>query len=82
MEIISETDLAPPMGGSVFAPNVFVDITKYFSKKLEAIKIYSSELNRHPFPRSAENIESLAKLRGASAGCRYAEAFMLLKEIS
>lgn len=81
METISETEFTPPLSGSVFAPNVFIDITKYFHKKIETMKIFRSELDQHPFPRSVENIESLAKLRGATAGCQYAEAFMLLKEI-
>ena len=81
METISETEFTPPLSGSVFAPNVFIDITKYFHKKIETMKIYRSELDQHPFPRSVENIESLAMLRGAMAGCQYAEAFMLLREI-
>jgi len=35
----------------------------------------------HPFPRSIENIKAMALNRGATAGVKYAEAFMLLKEI-
>jgi LmbE family N-acetylglucosaminyl deacetylase len=81
METISETEFAPPLGGHVFMPNVFVNITEHFPMKIKVMKMYRSELEHHPFPRSIENIESLAKLRGASAGCNYAEAFMLLKEI-
>ena len=81
METISETEFAPPLGGRVFMPNVFVDISEHFPMKIKIMQIYQSELERHPFPRSLENIESLAKLRGATAGCNYAEAFMLLKEI-
>ena len=34
-----------------------------------------------PFPRSERNLKSLATLRGATAGCEYAESFVLLKEI-
>ena len=48
---------------------------------LEIMKIYESELSEHPFPRSIENLKALATLRGATAGCQYAESFMLLKEI-
>ena len=81
METISETEFAPPLSGWTFAPNVFVDITKHFHQKIQIMNIYRSELGRHPFPRSVENMESLAKIRGVSAGCRFAEAFMLLKEI-
>ena len=38
-------------------------------------------MKKHPFPRSAENLKALATFRGATAGVRYAEAFMILKEI-
>lgn len=79
-EVPSETDYSavvhPP-----FLPNVFVDVTSTFSEKLDIMKIFASELGEHPFPRSLRHIEALAVHRGASAGCQYAEAFMLLKEI-
>jgi len=81
METISETDFAPATKEDSFVPNVFVDISNFFEKKLEIMKIYESEIGIHPFPRSLETIEALAKVRGAQAGCRYAESFMLLKEI-
>lgn len=45
------------------------------------MKIYSSEFGTFPFPRSEQAIRALATLRGATAGCLAAEAFMLLKEI-
>ena len=79
METLSETDFADIINN--FIPNVFVDISEFFNKKLEIMKIYESEIGVHPFPRSEETIESLAKVRGAQAGCKYAESFMLLKEI-
>jgi len=81
METISETDFAPATKEDIFVPNVFVDISNFFDKKIEIMKIYESELGIHPFPRSLETIEALAKVRGAQAGCKYAESFMLLKEI-
>ena len=45
------------------------------------MKIFKSEFEEHPFPRSEKNIKSLALYRGATSGCKYAESFMLLKEI-
>lgn len=81
METISETDSAPLFPDTVFAPNLFVDITRHFDKKLEAMKIYKAELGLHPFPRSLENIKSYAIVRGAMAGCVYAEAFTILRDI-
>ena len=80
-ECISETEFAPALPEKVFQPNYFVDVTTYFSKKLEIMKVYESELGKHPFPRSLRNIEALATFRGASVGVEYAEAFQLIKFI-
>jgi len=79
METLSETDFADITYN--FIPNVFVDITNFFDKKIQIMRIYKSELGEHPFPRSIETIEALSKIRGAQAGCKFAESFMLLKEI-
>jgi len=82
METISETDFASPLLGAVFAPNVLVDVSAHFEEKLHIAEIYRDELGTHPFPRSLEDLKALAMLRGAMAGCRYAEGFMLAREIS
>lgn len=78
-ETLSETDfgLTPNL---TFRPNFFVNIEPYLEKKLRALEIYCSEIDFLPFPRSKETITSLAKVRGASAGFKAAEAFELLKE--
>ncbi|WP_158335645.1 PIG-L deacetylase family protein [Campylobacter concisus] len=81
MEILSETEFAPSTKEDSFIPNTFVDISAYFEKKIEIMKIFKSEISMHPFPRSERNLKSLATLRGATAGCEYAESFVLLKEI-
>lgn len=81
METLSETEFAPSTKEDSFIPNIFVDISDYLEQKLEIMSIYESELGMHPFPRSLETLEALAKYRGAMAGCKYAESFMLLKEI-
>jgi LmbE family N-acetylglucosaminyl deacetylase len=80
-ECISETEFAPTLPEKAFQPNYFVDVTNYFAKKLEVMKVYESELGEHPFPRSIRNIEALATFRGASVGVEYAEAFQLIKFI-
>ena len=81
METLSETEFAPSTKEDSFIPNSFVDISEYFEKKIEIMKIFKSEFAEHPFPRSEKNIRALAVLRGATCGCGYAESFMLLKEI-
>lgn len=81
IETLSETEFAPSTKEDSFIPNVFVDITNFFEKKIEIIKIFESEISEHPFPRSKKNLEALAIFRGATSGCEYAESFVLLKEI-
>lgn len=78
-ETLSETDfgLTP---GSAFRPNFFVNIEAYLEEKLQAMKIYGSELGEAPFPRSLDVIRALATVRGAAAGFKAAEAFELLRE--
>lgn len=82
METLSETEFAPSTKEDSFIPNVFVDISEHFEKKLEIMRVYQSEIGAHPFPRSERNITALATLRGATSGCEYAESFVLLKEIA
>jgi len=77
METISETEFAVSTKEESFVPNVFVDISDFFEYKLSVMRIYAGELGQHPFPRSEENLRSLATFRGATAGCRYAENLTL-----
>jgi N-acetylglucosamine malate deacetylase 1 len=80
-ETLSETDFG--LGtDQPFRPNVFVDVEHFFSKKLQAMDIYASEVGEYPFPRSHEAIRALATLRGAASGFKAAEAFELLRERS
>lgn len=78
-ECISETEFAPVLPEKVFLPNCFVDITKQMEEKMELMRIYESELGKHPFPRSEKNIRALATFRGATCGVEYAESFQILK---
>ena len=82
METLSETEFAPSTKEDSFIPNTFVDISKHMDKKIQLMQIYKNEIGKHPFPRSERNIRALATYRGATAGCDYAESFMLLKEVS
>lgn len=80
-ECISETEFAAVLPEKAFLPNYYVDITEYLEEKIEIMKIYESEIDEHPFPRSLQNIKALATFRGASVGVVYAEAFQLIKYI-
>lgn len=52
-------------------PDVLVDITDYFDKKMEIAKIYGSQMGS----RSFQLLESTASFRGYFARVKYAEAF-------
>ncbi len=80
-ETLSETEFAPPFQNDAFMPNSFSDISAFIEEKIAIMEIYKGEMSMHPFPRSKENIMSLATFRGATAGVKYAEAFMILKDI-
>ena len=80
-ETLSETEWAPPEAGSVFFPTVFVNIETHLQQKLDAMACYQSQLKEPPNPRSLSNIESLARLRGATVNMHAAEAFMLIRDV-
>jgi N-acetylglucosamine malate deacetylase 1 len=81
METLSETEFSLSTKEDSFIPNTFVDISKYIDLKIKILNVFKSEVSKHPFPRSEKSIRALNAFRGSTAGCNYAESFMLLKEI-
>ena len=81
METLSETEFAPSTKEDSFVPNVFVDVSDFLEKKMAIMRVFSSEIAEHPFPRSEKGLKALATLRGSTCNCNYAESFMLLKEV-
>ena len=65
-----------------FNPNFISDITKFWKIKKRAILAYKKELQKFPNSRSLHGIETLSKYRGSQNGLKYAEGFILVKEIS
>jgi LmbE family N-acetylglucosaminyl deacetylase len=80
-ETASTTEQSPPLSGTVFHPNYYVDISGCMEKKLEATSCYEFETKEFPHPRSPEALKALAVKRGTEAGTGQAEAFMLMREI-
>ena len=84
-ETASSTEWAPPFPGSVFSPNVFVDISSTLPRKLEAMRSYertwTGEMRPYPHPRSYEAIEAYARRHGVAAGVAAAEPFMLVRQV-
>ena len=65
-----------------FAPNYYVDISKYLNEKKKLLSIYKDELRKYPHSRSLEGVEILAKYRGMEAGIKAAEAFEVIRMIT
>ncbi len=83
-EVLSETEWGSFLARKkedVFVPNVYVDIFSTMQDKIKAMSCYQSEVKKFPHPRSLESIKVMAKKRGAEAGLKAAEAFMLIREI-
>lgn len=80
-EIPSSTEWRAPSAGTAFIPNWFVDISAVLERKIEALKVYGTEMRPWPHPRSYEGVTHLARWRGATVGCEAAEAFVLGREI-
>ncbi len=84
-ETASSTEWAAPFTGSVFSPNVFVDITSTLVAKLAAMREYertfSGEMHPFPHPRSYEALEASARRYGSVAGVAAAEPFMLVRQV-
>ena len=76
-EIPSSTEWQINRKKDFFAPNWYEDISKTIKFKLKALKAYQVELRKWPHPRSIRGIKALAEWRGATAGYKAAEAFVL-----
>lgn len=80
-ETLSETGWNLPDINGGFSPNVFVDISDCFDKKIQMLSYYRSQLEEFPAARSIEAVTALAKYRGALINVNAAEAFMIVREI-
>ena len=50
-------------------------------KKVNAMKLFKSEIKKFPHPRSLENIRNVASRWGSVCGFRAAEAFEMIRKI-
>jgi LmbE family N-acetylglucosaminyl deacetylase len=64
-----------------FLPNRYVEISKEIKHKINAFKMYKSEIENFPHPRSIKAIENLSIQRGIESGLKNAEAFQIIKSI-
>lgn len=81
-ETPSSTEWNMQSAYSVFCPNHFVSLSENeMHKKIQALKIYKSEIRAYPHPRSPQSLIHLARWRGSMVGQRSAEAFEVVRSI-
>jgi N-acetylglucosamine malate deacetylase 1 len=80
-EVLSETDAAHPASVPPFLPNVLVDVSETFERKLKIFSLFKTEVQSGFLPRTESAVRALGRVRGAAIGVQYAEAFMLLREV-
>ncbi len=80
-ETLSSTEWQVPTCDTMFMPQLHVDVGDVIKKKLEILHLYESEMRQYPHSRSYEAVELLAKTRGFIIGKKYAESFMIGREI-
>lgn len=62
------------------SPNFFIKLQSiHINKKIAALRLYKSQVRKHPNPRSEEALRSLAHIRGAQSDAKLAEAFFCHK---
>ena len=64
-----------------FNPDFFINIDKEINFKIKALKIYKSQINNKNLSRSPDAAKALARFRGSQNGCKYAEAFKVIRII-
>lgn len=64
-------------------PNFFVKLSdKDIEYKIEALRMYESQLRPRPNPRALDIVKALAQLRGSQSGSEYAEGYATLRNLS
>lgn len=66
---------------STFKPNVYVDISEHWDRKIEAWSCYEGESRPFPFPRSIEGLKTIAQYRGLMSNLKMVEAFRLVRMV-
>jgi len=77
-EVLSSTEWNYPL---TFSPDTYFDISGTIEKKVEAMKLYASEIRDFPHPRSVDGIELNARWHGMRTGLKHAEAFKTVRVI-
>ncbi len=78
-EIPVTTRFVDAASGNFFVPNLYMDISRFLKKKIQAFKLYKTEARSFPHPRSPKGLEILARERGLAIAHDAAEAFISVR---
>lgn len=82
-EIISSCDQSYGIERATFIPNYYEGLDETnIDTKINALKLYSTEIREYPHPRCPQSIKAKAITRGSECKRKYAEAFMVLRDIN
>ena len=79
-ETLSETDWNAPYVEANFVPEMFIDISNVFKKKIKALNCYASQITSNS-SRNLNAVEALAKYRGSQNGFDLAEGFKVIRHL-
>jgi len=66
-----------------FIPNLFIEVSRgNVETKIKAMESYEFEKRKYPHPRSPEALKILSQRCGIVVGIKFAEAFVLVRNIS
>jgi LmbE family N-acetylglucosaminyl deacetylase len=78
-ETPSSTEWGSPVLSAPFQPNVYVDVSAFIEKKIQAFSCYSAEVRDYPHPRSLCALTDRARYWGSVINRPAAEAFVLVR---
>lgn len=80
-ETPSSTEWGHPQLSPSFHPNVFVDITEFLERKIQAFACYSAEICAEPHPRSLTALRERAHYWGSHVNRHAAEPFVSVRSL-
>ena len=79
-ETSSGTEWQASTNPQPFTPNMYIEVKEDdVAAKIAAMKQYEFEIRNFPHPRSIEALKIKMQQRGIEIGCKYAEAFHLVR---
>ena len=80
-ETLSSTEWSFGHISPAFCPDTFINIENQLDAKINALRLYKTEIRQFPHPRSVEAVQAIAARHGSNAGLKAAEAFELVRDI-